>query len=120
MVEREARQAVHGAVIYRPKDGLVWYEGALVDLSRTGILFRGEKQLPIDSPIELSFTVQPLTGRKASAPIFCWGKVARSAPPGINDGRPAVAVQVLRYRGGPQAAQEIRGLVGDVRGPMSA
>lgn len=119
-VEREPREALTGAVIYRPKDGLVWYEGSLVDLSKTGILFRGEKHLPTESPIELSFTLQQASGRRASAPTFCWGKVARTTLPDVDDARPAIAARILRYRGGPQAALEIRKLVGEVRGPMSA
>ncbi len=106
--KREPRSVVEGPIIYRETNGLVWHNGTLENVSTTGVLFRAEKTMMIDTPIEMSFTLPAGGGAKCASQIFCWGKVARSIAPTANDQRAALAARVLRYRSKAQTAPEIR------------
>ena len=108
VVKREPRSTIQGPIIYRQTSGLIWHNGALENVSASGVLFRGEKALLIDTPIEMSFALPPASGAKCGTQIFCWGKVARCAAPAGSDERAVLAARVLRYRAQAQAVPDIR------------
>ncbi|MFB3921785.1 MAG: hypothetical protein ACE145_08685 [Terriglobia bacterium] len=108
ITKRDERFELGGSLIYRPTGGLTWYKGTIENLSRTGVLFRGEKAVPDRCPLEMSFTLPDGTPWIAGTNFFCWGKTVRSVMPAASDARPVLAVRILRYQSGAQPGPEIR------------
>lgn len=97
-VERDARFVVESPLLYRPTGTLSWYKGAIENVSPSGVLFQAEQLVPMDCPIEMSFTLPAEAGSKRKIQIFCWGTVARTVMPTASDASPAVAAKIVRYR----------------------
>ena len=113
LVEREPRHSVQAYVIYRRPGGPNWISGTLDNVSHSGVFFHGEHCLPVDSPVELSFTLPQEVRRKGEGNIFCWGKIARAEPSQDNASRPALAVKIERYRSEPPRLADVRSIVGE-------
>jgi hypothetical protein len=97
-VERDARFAVESPLLYRPTGTLNWYKGEIENVSPSGVLFQAEKLVPMDCPIEMSFSLPAEVGSKRKIQIFCWGKVARTVMPAASDVSPSLAAKITRYR----------------------
>ncbi len=119
LVKREPRHAIRARLIYRKRGGLFWYKGTLEDFSLTGVRFRGEQYLPFDSPVEMSFTVPHEDDGKKGEEFFCWAKVVRTVLPTLSDSQFGLAAQILRYRSQHLLEDDVRAIVGEVRGPLS-
>lgn len=100
--KRGSRFPFQVPVIYRETEGLVWYKGTTENASSKGILFRGEKYIPADTLIEMTFTPPVEAGTRKREDIFCWGEVVRTAAPSVVNARPALAAKILRYRSKPK------------------
>jgi hypothetical protein len=118
LVERVARRELHTAIIYRRAGGLVWHDGTTDDVSEGGVRFHGERHLPVESPVELSFRLPPDFQRKGEGSVYCWGKVVRTELSPAGDPRPALAVKIVRYRSTPRSVSDVRRVIGEVRGPL--
>ena len=97
-VERDKRFAVPTSLLYRPTGTLIWYRGAIQNISASGILFQAEHLVPVDSPIEMSLALPAEAGSKRKVQVFCWGKVARAVEPPASGASPALAAKIVRYR----------------------
>ncbi|MBZ5514028.1 MAG: PilZ domain-containing protein [Acidobacteriia bacterium] len=102
ITRRDQRHAFQVAVLYRQTGGLFWYKGTTENASNTGILFRGEKYIPVGTAIEMAFTSPARAGTRKAEGVFCWGTVVRTAPPSVLNAQPALATKILRYRSKPQ------------------
>jgi hypothetical protein len=118
-VARDPRHAIRAPLLYRQRGGLFWYNGILEDFSVTGVRFRGERYLPLQCPLEMSFAVPREFNGAAKVNFFCWGKVARTALPSLSDGQFGIGAQILRYRSEQETALDFRGIIGEVRGPSA-
>ena len=118
-VSRDPRHAIRAPVLYRQRGGLFWYNGILEDFSVTGVRFRGEKYLPLQCPVEMSFAVPRDLNGAARVSFFCWAKVARTALPSLSDGQFGIGAQILRYRAEQETPLDFRGVIGEVRGPSA-
>jgi hypothetical protein len=98
---RLPRRAFQTSIIYRQIGGLFWYKGTVENASSTGMLFRGEKYVPVDTTIEVVFTPPGQAGTRSEEDVFCWGKVVRTMPPSVLNAQPALATKIMRHR--PQA-----------------
>jgi hypothetical protein len=85
-------------MLYRQAGGLFWYKGTIENASSTGMLFRGEKYIPVDTAIEVAFTPPGQEGTWSEEDVFCWGKVVRTMPPSALNAQPALATKILRFR----------------------
>ena len=119
VVPRSERHAVQRPLIYRHQSGLVWYNGITENLSSSGVLFRGEKYIPVGSVVETSFEQQDGMEDWDETPSFCWAQIVRTLLPATADPRPALGAKVLRRRCAPKPPPDVRELIGEVRGPMS-
>ena len=97
-VERDERFVVSSQLLYRPTGTLNWNKGAIQNVSPSGVLFQAEKVVPMESPIEMSFSLPAEVGSKRKIQIFCWGKVARAVLPPTSDASPSLAAKITRYR----------------------
>ncbi len=102
IIEREARYAIRGTLIYRPAGESDWHKGMTENLSTTGVLFRGDAAVPINTPLEMSITPPKGLDRRTDS-IFCWGTVVRSASDTSSTStRPVFAVKIEKYRTPPK------------------
>jgi hypothetical protein len=108
MVQRDARFAVESPLLYRPTGTLNWYKGAIQNVSPSGVLFEAEKVMPVDCPIEMSFSVPAEVGSKRRIQIFCWGQVARTVMPTASDLSPSLAAKIVRYRSEARVRPDIQ------------
>jgi hypothetical protein len=106
-VERDPRFVVNSPLLYRPTGALNWYRGTIQNVSPSGVLFQAEEVVPMDCPIEMSFTLPAEAGSKRRVQIFCWGKVARTVMPAVSDASPALAAKIVRYRSRARVEPEI-------------
>jgi hypothetical protein len=76
---RARRLKLDLAVRYRVNSTSTWYEGAIENLSQTGVLFHGPQQLPVNALIEMVFEMpEEISGQK-NRNVLCQGRVIRSA-----------------------------------------
>jgi hypothetical protein len=104
LIQREARFSVHGKLIYRPSGGMDWHKGFTENLSATGVLFRGDAPLPLNTPIEMSITPPKAPGQRIPEGIYCWGTIVRSAmDAGTSTSvRPIFGVRIDKFRNPPK------------------
>jgi len=75
---RARRLKLDLALRYRVNNTSSWFEGAVENLSQTGILFRGPQQLPVNALIEMVFEMpEEISGQK-NRNVLCQGRVIRS------------------------------------------
>ncbi len=91
---RQERLSIH----YRMRDKPDWYEAKTENISRTGVLFRGEHLLEIDTPVEIRVETTWLpTLEPAGMADFIWrGSIVRTVLPAMKDTRPALAATISR------------------------
>ena len=82
-------------VRYRAFGGDDWHEGSTENMSRTGLLFRTDRLLPVSTSIEMLVALPIGPG---GAEIRCRGRVVRTLPSAAPDSLPAVAATISTYR----------------------
>jgi hypothetical protein len=83
---RARRLKLDAALRYRVNGTSTWYEGRIENLSQSGLLFRGPRQLPVNALIELVFEMPKEISGQKNRDVVCQGRVVRSAD---NQGRAA-------------------------------
>jgi hypothetical protein len=63
-------------VKYRPLGSNVWFEGTTENISRSGVLFRTDHIVDVDTPIEIDIALLP--GAAGRADVHCHGRIVRS------------------------------------------
>jgi hypothetical protein len=80
---RARRLKRDAALRYRVNGSSTWYEGRIENLSQSGLLFRGPRQLPVNALIEMVFEMPKEISGQKNRDVLCQGRVVRSAdPPG--------------------------------------
>ena len=75
---RARRLKMETALRYRVNSTSTWYEGAIENLSQTGVLFHGPQQLPVNALVEMVFEMpEEISGQK-NRNVLCQGRVMRS------------------------------------------
>lgn len=92
---RAWRFALDMPLQYRSVGEKQWHEARTENISRSGVLFRTEDVLDIDTEVEMTF-VLPLT--PAPPAIVCRGRVVRTVLAGGDGRRPGLAATISRYR----------------------
>ena len=85
-IPRARRLKLDAALRYRVNGSSTWYEGRIENLSQSGLLFRGPRQLPVNALIELVFEMPKEISGQKNRDVVCQGRVVRSAD---NQGRAA-------------------------------
>jgi signal transduction histidine kinase len=74
---RAQRHEVSLPLLYRPAGAGSWTRGETINLSGSGVLFRGRRRVPADAPVELSLELpRALTG-EGSVLLFCSARIVR-------------------------------------------
>jgi hypothetical protein len=92
---RAPRFSVPLSLRYRSIGATHWQEGRIENISRSGVLFRTEHLLAVDTPVEMSF-VLPLGGMKPG--IACRGRVVRTVQPKADHALPGLAATISTYQ----------------------
>jgi len=95
---RAERFPIRTSLRYRASGQPAWSEGTTLNISRSGVFFRAEKEVEPKTVLELRILFPAEVIGEAPANVLCWGPVVRTVPPESPQGLPAVAVAILRYR----------------------
>jgi hypothetical protein len=95
---RASRYAIHTLLRFREKGTAEWHEGQTINISRTGVLFQADKNLPPKSLLEMQIVLPFELGGELQANVRCWGPVVRSDQDAAEQGRVALAASIRRYR----------------------
>jgi hypothetical protein len=95
---RAERFPIRATVRYRASGESAWSEGTTLNISRSGVFFRAEKEVDPKTILEMRILFPKEVVGEAPANVLCWGPVVRAVPPESPNGLPAVAVSILRYR----------------------
>ena len=75
-----------------------WRKGTIENISRSGVLFRGEGFARPSTPLEMSITLPDEIFGGRPAEVVCRGVVVRSERPRGEGAFPALAGTISRYR----------------------
>lgn len=77
-VPRARRLKLNTPIRYRAKGQMLWSEGAIENLSQSGVLIRAEAPLPQNALVEMIFEMpEEISGQKNSN-VLCQGRITRS------------------------------------------
>ena len=94
---RAERFAVNLPVRYRPVGDATWRRGRTENISYSGVLFRAEDLLQVDTRIELR-VVLPVEIVEDRPEVLCQARIVRTVSPTPMDARPGLAVRIEEYR----------------------
>lgn len=95
---RAERFPIRTSLRYRESGESAWSEGTTLNISRSGVFFRAEREVDPKTVLEMRIQFPAEVVGEAPANVLCWGPVVRTVPPESPHGLPAVAVEILRYR----------------------
>ena len=95
---RARRFGIQMRLRYRLNGGTKWWNGTTENISRSGVLFRGEEFAEPKTPLELTFALpkEILGGRPAE--VTCKGTVIWSERPREQGKLPFLATTISQYR----------------------
>lgn len=94
---RAQRFPIHTALRYRENGHSDWHEGAIVNISHTGVLFKAERWVAPETRVQMSFKL-PVDLINSGATVICEGQIARTVMAPKSDAWSAVAAQIRKYR----------------------
>ena len=96
--DRAPRYPIRISMLYRLPGNKQWRQGRTENISRSGVLFRTDRQMTLEAPIEmlLALPVEVAGGRNAS--VICRGRVVRMEGAPGDDTERAVAATITNYR----------------------
>ena len=95
---RAQRFGVQIRLRYRLSGENKWWKGTTENVSRSGVLFRGEEYVEPRTPLELTFVLpKEIIGVRA-AEVICRGTVVWSERPREEGKLPSLATTISHYR----------------------
>jgi PAS domain S-box-containing protein len=94
---RAQRFNLHLPLKYRPLGEPEWIAGTTVNISRSGMLFRGLEAIPPSVQVEINLVLPPEIAGLAPAEVVCRGEVVRSVAGESPSMSPALAAKILQY-----------------------
>jgi hypothetical protein len=98
---RAERYTIPIAILYRSPGELDWQPGMTENISRSGVLFRAERHLEPNTPLELMLDLPTIVAAPASGTALRRGRVVRAVPPSLLEHRSAVAAAFVDYQHAP-------------------
>ncbi len=75
---RAPRFPVALAIRYRSENEIAWHIGRSENISRSGVLFRGDHPVELLTPVEMIVLLPATAGRPHGARVLCHGYVVRT------------------------------------------
>jgi len=85
------------SVRYRKAGDRQWRRGETENISRSGVLIRGEDPLEIDETVELMVALAVRSVAAGSGEVQCSGRVVRTISPATGQTLPGSAVLIEQY-----------------------
>ena len=83
---------------YRPVGERAWRNGNTENISRSGMLFRGEEMIDPKAQLEINLVLPAEIAGLSAAEVVCRGEVVRTVKPEQPTMRPALAAKILQYQ----------------------
>jgi PilZ domain-containing protein len=96
--QRAERFAMRVPLRYRRTDDMSWWEGCIENISRTGVLFRGEQVFGLDTQVEMRFVLPVEVPGEAAAEVVCHGAIVRTVSSTARETLPGLAASIFDYR----------------------
>ncbi len=95
---RARRFAIQIRLRYRLNGGSKWWKGTTENISRSGVLFRGEEFAEPKTPLELTFVLPKEISGARPVEVMCKGTVIWSERPREPGKLPSLATTISQYR----------------------
>ncbi len=95
--KRAPRFTIRTSLIYRATGQTSWSQGKIENISRSGLLFRGEHPLEPNTGVEMRFVLPVEVLGESAAEVVCEGTVVRSAPASVTETLHTVAATIREY-----------------------
>jgi hypothetical protein len=94
---RAPRYSIPIAILYRTPGDPTWLEGQTENISRSGVLFRTDRPIETNTPVELMMEIPQFINTAVAGPAICRGRIVRAVAPSVLEDRPAFAAAVLEF-----------------------
>lgn len=94
---RAPRFSIPIAILYRTPGDAAWLEGWTENISRSGVLFRADREIDLDTPVEMMMEIPTWIATPGAGTTICRGRIVRAVPPSPLEDRPAFAAAILEY-----------------------
>ncbi len=96
--KRAPRFSIAMPMRYRMREESEWRDGNIENISRSGVLFRGERFLEVAARVEITFVLPVSVRGEVPAKVICQGQIVRTARSTRAQSFPALAATILNYR----------------------
>jgi len=104
---RAPRFPLHLSVRYRRIGDPEWRRGETENISRSGILIRGEDPLEVDASVELLVALDVRSTGSDAGEVLCSGRVVRTVSPSDDYACPGSAVVIDQFNFLPPDADSL-------------
>lgn len=92
-----ARFALQMPMRYRAIEDTTWHEARTENVGKSGVFFRNDEMLRVDTPVEMVLSLPVELGGEAGATTICRGRIVRMEPPARPDDRAGMAATIESF-----------------------
>jgi PilZ domain len=78
---RAPRFAIPIAIRYRTPADATWLEGWTENISKSGVLFRADREIELGTPVEMMMEIPTWIATPVAGATLCRGRIVRAVPP---------------------------------------
>ncbi|HEX9365365.1 MAG TPA: PilZ domain-containing protein [Vicinamibacterales bacterium] len=94
-VPRATRFAIPITIFYRTPGDASWQEGWTENISKSGVLFRADREIKLDTPVEMLLDIPAFIATPVAGTALCRGRIVRAERPSADEDRPAFAARIF-------------------------
>lgn len=91
---------------FRKPGQIDWLQGMTANVSKSGILFRADREMEVQTTLQMNFELPSEIAGGKGAEVFCMGKVVRTVMPAANDDKLLLAARILASKNSGLAEDE--------------
>jgi PilZ domain-containing protein len=95
--QRAPRFAIPIPILYRTPGDLAWLEGWTENISKSGVLFRAQHEIPPDTPVEMMLEIPTFIATPVAGAAICRGRIVRTVAASAREDRHSMAAAILEY-----------------------
>ena len=96
-VPRATRYAIPLPVFYRARGEATWAEGRAENISKSGVLVRGNRAVATNAPVEILLNVPSNVQAPFTGATFCEGRIVRTVSSQSPENRAVFAAAILKF-----------------------
>lgn len=94
---RAPRFAIPIGILYRTPGDPTWAEALTENISKSGVLFRTDREIKLDTPVELMLEIPTFIATPVAGRAICRGRIVRTVAPSPLEERPGFAAAILEF-----------------------